>query len=140
MSKSPESRHTLRSIGAVLAGIILIIVVSLATDVVLHATGIYPPWFQPMAGPLWALALAYRLVYNVVGCYFAAWLAQSKPMAHALIVGLVGFVLSIIGVAMHWNAGPEFGPKWFNLALVLTALPCAWLGGFFRARQLRQAE
>src|SRR6266571_5637153 len=115
MSEAPESRHVLRSLGAVLAGVISIVVVSLATDVVLHATGIYPPWFQPMADPLWVLALAYRLVYNTAGCYLAARLAPSKPMAHALIVGLVGLISSIVGVAMHWNAGPEFGPKWFAI-------------------------
>ena len=38
--------------------------------------------------------------------------------------------------AATWNKGPEFGPHWYPLALVATALPCAWLGG----RLGRQAE
>jgi hypothetical protein len=28
-----------------------------------------------------------------------------------------------------WSAGPEFGPKWYPLALVALALPSVWAGG-----------
>jgi len=38
-----------KSIGAVLAGMFATIVLSLGTDVVLHAAGTFPPWGQPMA-------------------------------------------------------------------------------------------
>lgn len=121
--------NILRSVGAIFAGMVTVIVPSLGTDVILHATGIYPPWFQPMADPLWVLALAYRIVYGIIGGYIAARFAPNKPMKHALIVGLIGLALTIVGVAMHWNKGPEFGPKWFSIALVVTAVPCAWAGG-----------
>ena len=67
MTATQPPRRMLRSIGAVLAGVLVVIVLSLGTDVVLHATGIYPPWFQPMADALWVLALAYRIVYGIVG-------------------------------------------------------------------------
>ena len=129
--------NTLRSVGAVLAGVVAVIVLSLATDVVLHASGVYPPWFQPMADALWVLALAYRIVYGIAGSYLAAWLARSRPMMHAMIVGIVGFVLSIVGVAVNWNKGPEYGPRWFAIALIMTALPCAWIGGKIRAAQVQ---
>lgn len=129
----------LRSVGAVLLAVLTVIILSLGTDVILHATGIYPPWFRPMAAALWVLALAYRLVYGVIGGYIAARFAPNQPMKHALIVGFIGLALSVVGVAMHWNKGPEFGPKWFNLALVFTALPCAWAGGkLLIARPRRQ--
>ena len=121
--------RTLRSIVAVLAGVLSVIILSLATDVVLHASGVYPPWFQPMAEGLWILALAYRIVYGIAGGYIAARLAPNRPMIHAAIIGVIGLVLSIVGVAMHWNKGQEYGPKWFGVALIVTALPCAWLGG-----------
>ena len=137
MSETQHPRSILRSIGAVLAGVVAVIVLSLGTDVVLHATGIYPPWFQPMAEGLWVLALAYRIVYGVAGGYIAAWLAPNRPMAHALALGVVGFALSIVGVAANWNKGPEYGPRWFALALIATALPCAWVGGKLRVMQLR---
>ena len=131
-----QSRGSLlRSVLAVIAGVLIVFILSLVTDVVLHATGIYPPWFQPMADALWVLALAYRIVYGILGGYITAWVAPSRPMAHALALGLVGLVLSIAGVAANWNKGPEFGPKWFSIALVLTALPCAWLGGKLRVKK-----
>ena len=132
MSETQQPRRTVRSIGAVLAGVLAVIIISLGTDVVLHATGIYPPWFQPMAEALWVLALAYRIVYGVAGGYIAARLAPNRPMAHALALGVVGLALSIAGVAANWNKGPEYGPRWFSLALIATALPCAWIGGKLR--------
>src|SRR5262245_18320632 len=121
--------NILRSVGAVFLAVVTVIILSLLTDVILHSTGFYPPWFQPMAEPLGVLALAYRIVYGVFGGSVAARLAPSRPMKHAVIVGLIGTVLSIVGVAMHWNKGPEYGPGSFGVALVLTALPCAWAGG-----------
>jgi hypothetical protein len=126
--------HVFRSIVAVIAGVLAVFALSLGTDVVLHATGIYPPWFQPMGDSLWVLALAYRIVYGIAGGYITAWLAPSRPMVHALVLGAMGLVLSIVGVAANWNKGPEFGPKWYSIVLVLTALPCAWLGGKLRVK------
>jgi hypothetical protein len=64
-----------------------------------------------------------------VGGYLTARLAPSHPLTHALILGVIGLVLGIAGVAASWNAGPELGPKWYAIALVITALPSAWLGG-----------
>ena len=119
----------LRSVAAVFAGVVTVIILSLATDVILHATGVYPPWFQPMADPLWVLALAYRIVYGVMGGYVAARLAPNRSTAHVLWLGAIGTALAAVGVAMHWNKGPEYGPGWFGVALIVTALPCAWVGG-----------
>ena len=134
MSETHHPRRILRSIGAVLVGVLAVIILSLGTDVVLHATGIYPPWFQPMADWLWVLATAYRIVYGIAGGYIAARLAPNRPMAHALALGVVGLALSITGVAANWNKGPEYGPRWFALAIVATAIPCAWVGGKLRTR------
>ena len=41
-----------------------------------------------------------------------------KPTQHALILGVIGVGLSMLGVVGTWNEGPEFGPKWYPLALV----------------------
>ena len=70
--------RTLKSIGAVFAGIIVVVVLSLATDILMHATGIFPPWFQPMTTPLWVLATAYRIVYGIAGGYITARLAPDR--------------------------------------------------------------
>ena len=129
MVSETENPRLLRSIGAVLVGLLFIFIVSIGTDVVMHATGVFPPWFQPMAGPLWVFALAYRCVYAVIGCYIAARLAPNRPMKHAMLLGIIGVVLSLIGVAGSWNAGPEYGPKWYPISLVISSIPCAWIGG-----------
>lgn len=126
-----------RSIGAIFAGLVLIFVLSLVTDVVMHATGIFPPWMQPMADSLFLVATAYRIIYSVLGCYLAARLAPNRPMQHALILGAIGVVLSAVGLVATWNKGPEFGPKWYPISLVVLALPLAWVGGKLRLLQLK---
>ena len=40
--------------------------------------------------------------------------------------------LAVIGAIFAWDKGPEFGPHWFAIAVVITALPCAWIGGTLR--------
>ena len=126
-----------RSIRAVVGGIVVGVVLTLITDLVLHAVGVYPPWGQPVSdGPL-VLATAYRIVFGIVGSYVAARLAPDRPMRLAMIAGFVGFVVSIVGAIVTWNKGPAFGPHWYPLALIVTALPCAWVGGRLREMQLR---
>jgi hypothetical protein len=137
MRETQRPRRILRSIGDVLAGVLAVIIISLGTDVVLHATGIYPPWFQPMSDALFGVATTYRIVYAVAGSYIAARLAPERPMLHAMVLGAVGVALSTAGAVATWNAGPEIGPRWYPLALVATALPCAWVGGKLRVMQSR---
>jgi len=49
----------------------------------------------------------------------------------------VGLAVSIAGAVATWNRGPEFGPKWYPLAVIAMAIPCAWAGGALRGMQLR---
>src|SRR5437762_1621896 len=127
-----NGNNTLRRIGAVLAGLVVIFVLSTAADLVMHATGVFPPWGQPMSDALFALATAYRIVISIGGCYLAARLAPTRPMQHALVLGAISVVISIIGAAVTIGRGPEFGPMWYPLALVAAAMPCAWVGGRLR--------
>jgi len=128
-------RRALRSVGAVLAGLIAVVVLSTATDAVLHSTGVFPPLGTPMSDPQFALALVYRSIFAIAGSYLAARLAPNRPMQHALILGVIGFVISLLGTIATWNAGPEFARKWYPIALVLTSIPCGWIGG-----QIQQAS
>lgn len=118
----------LRSMAAVLLGLLAVFVFSLGTDQLLHVLGVYPPWGEPMHDPARVLlAFTYRTLYAVVGSYIAARLAPHSPMRHALALGIVGFALSL--AAAIATIPMDLGPAWFPIALVLTALPCAWLGG-----------
>jgi hypothetical protein len=125
-------RDLLRSTGAVLLGFVAVVVLSLGTDQVLHVLQVYPPWGEPMHDPgLNLLALAYRCVYGVVGGYIAARFAPHSPMRHALVLGAIGLALSAAGAVAMWDVGPH----WYPVALALTALPTAWLGGILHRRR-----
>jgi hypothetical protein len=129
MSETPPPPSIWRSVGALFGGFVVVVVLSLGTDLALHSAGVFPPWGQPMSDALFALATVYRTVFAVAGSYVTARLAPHSPMKHALIGGVVGLVLSTAGAVATWDKGPEFGPHWYPLALVATALPCAWAGG-----------
>ena len=138
MSEPQPPRRIGRSIGAVLAGMLVGIVLTIGTDIVLHAIGVFPPWGQSMVGFDGALLLAtiYRSIYGVVASYIIARLAPDRPMQHALVGGVVGLAVSIVGAAVTWNMGPALGPHWYPLALVALAMPQSWAGGKLRLRQV----
>lgn len=118
-----------RSTGAVLSGLFTVVALSLGTDQVLHALDVYPPWGEPMHDPaLNRLALAYRFAYSVAGSYVAARLAPRNPMRHAMTLGMIGLAASLVGAIVATSVA-DLGPDWYPIALVLIALPCAWLGG-----------
>ena len=128
------NRNRWASTRAVFLGFLAVVVLSLGTDQVLHVLHVYPPWGQPMFDPgLNLLALAYRCVYAVLGSWIAARLAPSAPMRHAMALGWIGLVLSAVG-AVAALAARNLGPLWYPIALVVTTLPCAWLGGILFAR------
>ena len=129
MSEMHRPRRVLRRIGAVLAGLLAVVFLSIGTDMALHATGVFPPLGQPMGDALFLLATAYRIVYGIAGSYIAARLAPDRPMQHALALGVVGLALSTVGAVATWNRGPAFGPHWYPLALIAIAMPCSWAGG-----------
>ncbi|HQR36586.1 MAG TPA: hypothetical protein PLK30_27925 [Blastocatellia bacterium] len=131
--KTPP-RQLGRSILAVFLGFLAVVVLSLGTDQVMHVLNVYPPWNEPMnevSDNL--LALTYRCVYGVIGSYVTAKFAPHSPMRHVWIGAGIGFVISLLGVFATMNR--NLGPIWYPIALVVTALPCAWLGGMLYLRQ-----
>ena len=126
----------LKSIGAVLAGLIFIVFSHTAVDKILESLGIFPP---PELGlhVTWmlALALVYRTVLSIAGCYITAILAPSRPVFHALVLGFLGVLATIAGasVAMSQN----LSPMWYPVALAILAVPCAWVGGMLAERKTK---
>jgi hypothetical protein len=133
LDRTRRPRRTLRRAGAVLAGLLAIVVLSTAADAVLHATGVYPPFPEIMADGLFLLATAYRIVFGVAGSWLTARLAPDHPMRHALALAGIGTALSIAGAAAMW----QYGPAWYSLAIIAISFPCAWLGGRLHAAQSR---
>ncbi|MDO8323263.1 MAG: hypothetical protein Q7U11_20120 [Phenylobacterium sp.] len=126
--KTAGARFWLQSIVALLAGFAAVVVLSLLADAVFHLTGVFPATGQAMTemGDN-LLALSYRMVFGAFGSYVAARLAPARPLLHALILGAVGAALAVLGVATTWNM--NLGPSWYPIALVVTAMPMAWVGG-----------
>lgn len=116
---------TLKSIGAVLAGMIVIVVLSTLTDFILESNGVFPPATEGLY-VTWMLALAlfYRTVYGIIGGYVTSALAPSNPMKHAVVLGSIGTVLSIVGSVVGW----DLSSHWYPIALVITALPSTVAG------------
>ena len=119
--------NTKKSIWAIVAGILFIIIVTTIVDIVLHVVHVYPPMEQPINNELALLATAYRVVISIAGAYLTARLAPDRPMRHAIILGYVGVVLGLIGVMATWNL--DLGPGWYPIALVVLAIPQCWVGG-----------
>ena len=119
----------LRSFWAVAAGVLFIIIVTTAVDMVLHAVGVFPPFDQPQTldDRLSLIASSYRLVIGIAGGWLTAKLAPQNPMKHAMILGLVGVVLGLAGVVATWNLG--MGPRWYPISLAVLAIPQCWAGG-----------
>jgi hypothetical protein len=137
-SQESMNKNILRSIGAVVAGALAGIILSIGTDMLLRAVGVFPALGQPMSNLLFLLATAYRTVYGVLGAYITARLAPTKPLLHALVLGSLGLVVSTVGAVATWNSVPSLGPHWYPLALIALAIPPAWLGGKLRLMQMRE--
>jgi hypothetical protein len=129
LNYAKPDRRIGRSIWAVFAGFLFVVITHTGMDAIMHGTGVFPPVGTAMADSLFALALGYRTVLTAVGSYYTARLAPANPMKHALIGGAIGLVLSIAGAAATWNSGPAFGPHWYPGALAILAVPTAWIGG-----------
>lgn len=124
------------SLGAVMAGLLVNAFLASATDLLLVVIGVFPPLSEfgnPAAysDSLLLLALIYRTLFGVLGCYITARLAPTRPMAHALALGGVGIVVGIIGAVATWDTWTH----WYSLAIIAVVLPSSWLGAYLRLRQ-----
>ena len=122
--------NALRSIGAVIGGFLVLAVLSTAMDTALEKT-IWPGLAQAHASTgVWIFVTFYRAVFSIFGCYIAARLAPSRSMAHALALGVIGVILSSLGAYVMWSLGTH----WYPIALIVIALPCAYIGGWLYER------
>ncbi len=112
-----------RSVLAVFAGLITVIVLSVGVDALLHATKVFPPPDQPMySTSLLMLALSYRAVFTAVGGYVTARLAPRAALTHVVVLAGVGLVLGLLA----WRTG-RLGPSWathavFNATAAVTMI------------------
>ncbi len=126
----PSGKRILKSIGAIIAGFVIVVVLSIVTDIVLETIKFFPPQDKPELYTGWMLLIAfiYRSIYTIVGGYVTTILAPDKPMRHAVILGAIGMVMGTLGAVANWDKTAASG-AWYPIALVVAAIPCTWLGG-----------
>ncbi|MFZ4620586.1 MAG: hypothetical protein ACOYNS_08505 [Bacteroidota bacterium] len=121
----------LKNIGAVFAGFLTVVILSVGTDAVLEAAGIFPSQEHGLFITwMLAVALAYRSVYTVAGGFVTAQLAPSDPMKHVKILASIGTAAGIAGVIIGW----DLSQHWYPIAIAVTAFPLTWFGGWLKTR------
>lgn len=130
------NRNLLKSFLAIIGGVAVTSGLSIVTDLILERTGVFPSIGdqQEYGFHVWwmmLLALVYRNIYEVFGCYLIAKWAPNRPMFHAMIAGIFGLAVSIIGCVVMWDKSEP----WYPIALAAFAIPCAWLGARIWIRQ-----
>lgn len=120
----------LRTAGALIVGFLAVAVLSSAADAILHALDYYPNDGSVGSDAQLALALFYRTCFTVLGGFLCAWLAPSRPLRLATILGAVGTIFAVLGVVAMWNLGHH----WYAVTLALLAIPSTMLGGWLFTR------
>jgi hypothetical protein len=125
--------NILKGIGAILAGMIFIVVTHTVTDLVLEKLGIFTPPDQDFH-TTWMVVTAtiYRSLYTVAGGYLTAALAPNPPLRYVMILGIIGTALGTLGAIVTIPMG--IAPMWYPIALAVLALPCVWLGGKLKTK------
>lgn len=119
------TNSTIKSIGAILAGFVLTVILSLGTDFALNAVGFLKMEnFKENSTIVVLVVIIYRFIFNVVGCYLTAKLAPSNPLKHCLIIGIIGTVLSLAASIAMWNEAVPF----YNISVILMSIPSAYVG------------
>lgn len=123
-----------KNIWAVVAGIITIVVLSIATDFFLEKIGFFPPISAgPYSSVFLAIALIYRTIYAYLGGYVTGKLAPNNPRKHVTILLIIGTVMGILGVIGGWNLSAH----WYPISLVFTSAAGVWYGGKLGMKEKR---
>lgn len=132
---------TVKKIGAVLAGFLTVVILSVATDTALEMGGIFPPASEQQLYVTWMLAVAfvYRSVYAAAGGYVTAALSPEHPERQVKILAILGTLGGTAGVIYGWSMVGENGwtliDLWYPVALAVTAYPLTQLGGSMRIKK-----
>jgi peptidoglycan/LPS O-acetylase OafA/YrhL len=123
----------LRSILAVVAGTLVLLVAAMTTDAVLLKLF---PTFTDAQGRISSNAVAflmmsYAIAYCALAGYVAALVARRREVAHALALGVVLTLALIFPTIKFWDTTPA----WYHVALFVLTIPACVAGGRWRELQ-----
>lgn len=118
----------MKSAVAILAGFLLVVVLSVATDALVEALGLMArdPAAMGTRGFLWATA--YRTLYTLAGGALTARLSPRADFRDVLILAGLGLVAGLAGI-VAWFATPGLGPLWYAVAIPVTGVLATLAGG-----------
>jgi hypothetical protein len=132
----------IRSILAVVAGLVVLTIVSFAIEaaanpLLMHLFPRALPDAAALQGNLPArlFMLVYTTFSIAAGGYATAWIARRSRLTHAAIMGVieVAFTLYVMIAAPFPEA--HAAPRWFWITGVILIIPAACLGAVIQAKQ-----
>jgi hypothetical protein len=125
--------NTLKSAGAIIAGLATVAALSTATDFLLAAVGVFPSITTgEFTTWMYCVALLYRIAYCILGGYITAWLAPRWPMRHVITLAIIGTIAGVAGIV----AGISMGHVWYPVTVAVTGFAAVWAGGSLRTKRL----
>jgi predicted membrane-bound mannosyltransferase len=121
-----QTKHVLKSIWAIFAGFLLVVILSAMADFGMQQVGLISfENFKNAPTLIVVVVTLYRFIFNAVGSFITARLAPKNPMKLVMIGGFIGLLMSTLGAVAMW----EKAAAWYNIAIIIIALPAAYLGG-----------
>jgi len=135
---APAQPALLRHIVPVVAGGVVILLLTIVTDNWLAARGLLPTAGTVPTTASLLLVTAYRGLFAIVGCHMAARLAPpGQPrIRYALALGAMLLLLNLVGATS--NQG--LFPTWYVLVNLALPIPWAIIGGGTAARVMANVE
>jgi len=132
----------IRSILAVLAGIVVLTIVSFGIEAVAGPLlmRLFPTALPDAAAlsanfPARLLMLAYTLFSIGVAGYFTAWIAGRARILHAAIMGAVEVALTLYVMIAAPFPEAHQAPRWWWIAGTILMIPAAIVGAAIRQKQ-----
>ena len=130
----------IRSVLAVLAGIVVLIAVSFAIELTVNPLLMWAfpqslPNPEAVSANLWvrAVTFTYGFVCVAFGGYVAAWIARRRPVTHAAALGIVQAGLTIVAM---FSPESNHASRLQWILMVLLTIPTALVGGVvYRSRK-----
>lgn len=111
---------------AVVAGITISKILTVAAHLLLHHFGLLPAISNPdFTLNTLLLALAMHSLFAVAGAVVTASLAGDQARKACVVLGTKEAIIWVLGLILLWKTYPA----WFNLAKALLGIPLALLGG-----------
>ena len=131
----------LKSVGSILVGFIAVALLSVVTDTILEALGVFPSATRPELYAQWMLvaALIYRSIFAVAGGYITSRLAPTNSMRHVLILAIIGTRLGTLGTIANWSKTTP-GTEWYPVLLLVFSFVAVWYGGKLQAKEVNSKQ